>query len=312
MGHRILITGGAGYIGSILVPELLKDKHHVTVLDNFLFRENSLAQVCADPNFDLINGDVRDEKLLSKLVKDVDMVIPLAALVGAPLCAKDPVAATTVNRDSVVSLFKKLRKDQWILMPISNSVYGKGNKDSIYTEESPLNPISLYAKHKVEVEAVLMEHENAISFRLATVFGMSPRMRIDLLVNDFVYRAVKDRNIVLFESQFKRNFIHLRDVAKVFQFAIANFDRLKGQIYNVGLDDGNLNKLELCHVIKKHIQNLTIIEAPIGVDLDQRNYIVSNQKINAAGFSPKHPLESGIQELIKGYSMIHNSRYTNV
>ncbi len=312
MKEHILVTGGAGYIGSILVPELLNLGYRVTVLDNFMYDQNSLAHVCSNPNFKIVNGDVRIESVLTPLLKEADVVIPLAAMVGAPLCNKDPVGATSINKDSVFMLLKKVSKNQRILMPTTNSAYGTGADNHLFTEESPLNPISLYAKDKVFVEQELMKFENAISYRLATVFGMSPRMRIDLIVNDFVYRAFNDKAVVLFEQHFKRNFIHVRDVVSAFIHGITNFDKMKNQIYNVGLSDANISKLELCQHIQKYIPAFVYVEAPIGKDPDQRNYIVSNDKIEKTGFKPKVSLDLGIQELIKGFTMIRNRKYGNV
>ena len=312
MAQKILVTGGAGYLGSILVPDLLDAGYDVTVLDNFLYSQNSLAHVCNRPNFHVVRGDVRIKENVVPLLAKADIVIPLAALVGAPLCAKDPVGAQTINHDSVVMLFDHLSDNQWIMMPTTNSAYGSGDGDNFCDENSPLNPISKYAIDKVEVEKALMERPNAISFRLATVFGMSPRMRIDLLVHDFTYRAVTDRFVVLFESSFKRNYIHIRDVSRVFQHGIANFESMRGNIYNVGLSDANVSKKELCERIHKYVPDFIYVDAPIGKDPDQRNYIVSNAKLEATGFQQTHSLDFGIQELIKGYTMIRNSRYGNV
>ena len=312
MKEKILVTGGAGYLGSILVPELLAQGYCVTVLDNFMYHQNSLANVCANPQFQVVRGDVRIPETMKPLLKDADIVIPLAALVGAPLCSRDPVGATTTNRDAILWMLDVLSKDQRILMPTTNSAYGSGDKDNFCTEESPLNPISHYALEKVEVEKRLMEHPNAISFRLATVFGMSPRMRIDLLVNDFTYRAVYDRFVVLFEAHFKRNYIHIRDVTKVFLHGMSHFEKMKGTVYNVGLSDANVSKKELCQIIQKQLPSFLFPEASIGKDPDQRNYIVSNAKIEKTGYKPDHSLESGIKELIKGYTMISNTRYGNL
>ncbi len=312
MGTNILVTGGAGYIGSILVPELLALGHKVTVLDSFLYGQNSLAQLCVDPNFSVVRGDVRMDRVVLPLIKKADIVIPLAALVGAPLCNQDPVGAMTTNRDAVLMMLKNLSREQRVLMPTTNSAYGTGDKNNYCDETSPLNPISQYAIEKVEVEKALMQHPNAVSFRLATVFGMSPRMRIDLLVNDFTYRAVYDRFVVLFEAHFKRNYVHIRDVSRVFQFGLANFEKMKGQIYNVGLSEANVSKKELCEVIKKHLPDFVFLEAPVGKDPDQRNYIVSNAKIEKVGFKTTHSLDFGIGELIKGYTMIKNTKYGNV
>lgn len=312
MSSNILVTGGAGYLGSIMVPDLLQAGHKVTVLDSFMYGQNSLAHVCHNQSFSVVRGDIRQESALFPLMSKADIIIPLAALVGAPICSRDPVGATTVNHDAILMMLKNMSMDQRILMPTTNSAYGSGGKDNLCTEESPLNPISKYAIDKVEIEKALMQHSNSVSFRLATVFGMSPRMRIDLLVNDFTYRAVHDRFVVLFESSFKRNYIHIRDVSRVFQHAIDNFDCMKGQIYNFGLSDANVSKKELCERIRKYIPDFVFIDAPIGKDPDQRNYVVCNAKIEATGFKPTHSLDFGIQELIKGYTMIRNTRYGNV
>ncbi len=312
MSYNILVTGGAGYLGSTLVPDLLNAGHKVTVLDNFMFGQTSLNHVCNNPNFSIVKGDIRIERVIAPLMKKADIIIPLAALVGAPLCNLDPIGATTINHDAITMMIKLLSKSQKVLMPTTNSAYGTGDENNFCTEESPLRPISQYAIEKVAIEKELMQHENTISFRLATVFGMSPRMRIDLLVNDFTYRAVNDRFVVLFESSFKRNYVHVRDVSRAFQHGIINFDSMRGQIYNVGLSDANVSKKELCERIQKHLPNFTFIEAPVGKDPDQRNYIVSNEKIEATGFMPINTLDMGIAELIKGYVMIKNSRYGNV
>ncbi len=312
MTHRILVTGGAGYLGSIMVPELLRLGHRVTVLDNFMYRQNSLAHVCNDANFEVVDGDARLESTLAPLLKKADVVIPLAAFVGAPLCNRNPIDATAINRDAILLLLKNLGREQRILMPTTNSAYGSGDRDNQCDETSPLHPISHYAREKVEIEKALMQHPNSISFRLATVFGMSPRMRIDLLVNDFTYRAVTDRFVVLFESHFKRNYIHVRDVARVFVHGLEKFDALRGQIYNVGLSSANISKRELCELIARFVPQFTFLEAPIGKDADQRNYIVSNAKIEATGFQPRHSVEDGVQELVKGYRMIRNTVYGNL
>jgi nucleoside-diphosphate-sugar epimerase len=312
MGKNILVTGGAGYLGSTMVPDLLAAGHKVTVLDNFMFDQVSLNHVCNNPNFNIVKGDIRIESVMAPLLKKADIVIPLAALVGAPLCNLDPVGATTINHDAITLMIKLLSKDQIVLMPTTNSAYGTGDENNFCTEESPLRPISQYAIEKVAIEKELMQRENVISFRLATVFGMSPRMRIDLLVNDFTYRAVRDRFVVLFESSFKRNYVHVRDVSRAFQHAIKNFDAMKGQIYNVGLSEANVSKKELCEAIQKIVPDFIFLEAPVGKDPDQRNYIVSNEKIEKTGFKTSMSLEAGITELIKGYTMIQNTRYGNV
>ena len=312
MGHHILVTGGAGYLGSILVPELLRMGNRVTVLDNFTYKQNSLSHVCNDESFQVIKGDVRLKKTLLPLLKEVEIIIPLAALVGAPLCEQDPINAKTINHDSMLDLFEWTHSDQYILMPTTNSAYGTGDKNNFCSEESKLYPISQYAQEKVLVEKALMERPNSISFRLATVFGMSPRMRIDLLVNDFVYRAIHDRFIILFESHFKRNYIHVRDVTRAFLHAIKNLHKMKGEVYNVGLSEANLSKQELCERIQNFVPDFVFQEASVGKDPDQRNYIVSNEKLEKTGFKPVYSLENGIQELIKGYAMLQNTRYTNI
>lgn len=310
--HKILVTGGAGYIGSILVPELLQSGYEVTVLDNFMHSENSLAHVCSHPRFSVVRGDVRSKSVVAPLLKKIDTVIPLAALVGAPLCDRDPLAAVSTNRDAIAMMCRLLSRSQRVLMPITNSGYGIGKKNAYCTERSPLRPVSLYGRTKVEAEKIVLARENSVSFRLATVFGMSPRMRLDLLVNDFVHRAVRDRFIVLFEARFRRNFVHVRDVSRAFLFGMENFERLKGEAYNVGLSDANLSKLELCRRIQKHVPQFVIKEAAVGRDPDRRDYLVSNEKIEKTGFNCRYSLDDGIPELIKGYTMLPRGRYANV
>jgi len=312
MTYNILVTGGAGYLGSTMVPALLEEGHKVTVIDNFMFGQSSLNHVCYHPNFNIVYGDIRQKNVMIPLMSKADVIIPLAAYVGAPLCSKDPIGATTVNHDAIVMMIKNLSKEQMVLMPTTNSAYGSGDVNNFCTEESPLKPISQYAIEKVAIEKELMQHANSISFRLATVFGMSPRMRIDLLVNDFTYRAVYDRFVVLFEPHFKRNYVHVRDVTRAFIHGIVNFESMKGQIYNVGLSEANVSKMELCQEIQKHIPDFIFPEAALGKDPDQRNYVVSNAKIEATGFKTVHSLAIGISDLIKGYTMIKNTRYGNV
>ncbi|MBI5380996.1 MAG: NAD-dependent epimerase/dehydratase [Opitutae bacterium] len=309
---KILITGGAGYIGSVLTPHLLAEGHAVTVLDSFIFGQNSLADCCKYDSFEVVRGDCRDEATLRPLLAKADVVIPLAALVGAPMCKADPVAARTVNQDAIEMLCKLASPEQWILMPVTNSGYGIGEKDKFCTEESPLRPISLYGVTKVAAEAAVLARTNSLTFRLATVFGMSPRMRLDLLVNDFVYRAVTDRAVLIFEGHFKRNFVHIQDVARVFSYALKNFATMKGRPYNVGLEEANLSKLELCAAIKRQLPGFVYVEAPIGEDPDKRDYIVSNQRLLSTGFQTEWGLDRGIRELIKGYTILRNSRYGNV
>lgn len=312
MTLNVLVTGGAGYLGSILVPELLANNYQLTVVDNFMFQQNSLAAHCAHPGFDVINGDVRQAKVIQPLLDKADIIIPLAALVGAPLCNRDPIGATSINRDAIFDMLDYISPEQRLLMPTTNSAYGSGDSNNYCDETSPLNPISHYAREKVKVEQRLLEHGNAISFRLATVFGMAPRMRTDLLVNNFVYRAVYDKAVVLFESHFKRNYIHIRDVTRAFLHGIDNFETMRGEIYNVGLSDANLSKLELCEAIQQQLPDFVFVEAGAGKDPDQRNYIVSNEKIEATGYRTEFSLQAGIAELLKGYRMIKNTRYGNI
>ena len=312
MSTRILVTGGNGYIGSILIPELMKKHFHVTVLDTFSNNQSNFANLCIDKQFEVVKGDCRDLTTLKPLLKDCDYIIPLAALVGAPLCNADKIGATSTNYDAIKLLVDNCSNQQRILLPTTNSGYGAGKAEKIYTEESELNPISLYGVTKMKAESIVLERDVGLSFRLATVFGMSTSMRIDLLVNDFTYRAVNDKAVTLFESHFKRNYIHIRDVSRVFLHAIDNYDKMKGQSYNVGLSDANLSKWELCEKIKKHIPTFVFSEAEIGEDPDKRNYLVSNEKIEKSGFKPQHTIDDGILELIKGYQMINNSKFSNI
>ena len=309
---RILITGGAGYIGSVLTPTLLSLGHQVTVLDSFYFRQNSLMDCCPHANFQVVRGDCRDEALMKKLIAQADVIIPLAALVGVPLCNTDAIATQTTNQQAIEMICRLASPQQWVLMPVTNSGYGIGEKGKFCTEETPLRPLSTYGLTKVKAEEAVLSRVNSISFRLATVFGASPRMRLDLLVNDFVHRAVHDRAVLIFEGHFKRNYIHIRDVVRVFAHGLANFEKMKGKPYNVGLDDANLSKLELCAVIKKHLPKFVYVEAPIGEDPDKRDYIVSNARIAGTGFQAEWGLDRGIEELIKTYTILRNSIYSNV
>ena len=309
---KILVTGGAGYLGSILVPALLMNEFAVTVVDNLMYQQTPFNLHCFNPNFDFVKGDARDERVMRPLLKIHDVAIFLAALVGAPLCNLNQQGAISTNLHAVTMALSLLSREQEILIPITNSGYGVGEPGKECTEESPLNPISLYGQTKVDAEKAVMDRGNAISFRLATVFGMSPRMRLDLLVNDMVYRAITDRAVVLFESNFIRNYIHIRDVAYAFIHGLDNFNEMKDQVYNVGLSDANLSKMQLCQKIKEHLPDFQITEAASGKDIDQRNYVVSNTKIERTGFKPKYALDDGIKELIKGYKMLSNNRYGNV
>ena len=305
---NILVTGGAGYIGSVLVPLFLQEGHQVTVVDNFMYDQTSLLDCCHYPGLAIIRADARDEKLMGELIKKSDAIFPLACLTGAPLCDKKPQEAQEIILDALKLILKLRSKNQTIIYPTTNSGYGIGEKGKFCTEETPLRPISLYGRLKVQAEEAVLGAGNGVTLRLATAFGISTRMRLDLLVNDFTFRAVKEGYIELFEPHFKRNFIHVRDVARAFLHMLKNFDKVKGQAYNVGLSDANLSKLELCEVIKKHVPDFKFTESRTGKDPDKRDYIVSNEKIEKTGFRPQVSLSAGIQELIKGFTVINANR----
>jgi nucleoside-diphosphate-sugar epimerase len=307
---KILVTGGAGYIGSILVPYLIYvGKHEVCVLDNFIHGQNSLAALCAEPGFHVVNGDCRDSFIVRPLLEDADIIISLAAIVGAPACARDRGAAETTNVDAVKLICNFARDDQWIIFPNSNSGYGV-NTDGICTEDSPMDPISHYGRTKLAAEEAVMERGNSISFRLATVFGASPRHRIDLLCNDFVYRAVVDKSLTVFEGHFRRNFVHVRDVARAFLHAIDHFDGMKGRVYNVGDKSANMSKGDLCEKIEEQVPGFEWFDGD-GTDQDKRDYLVSTERIEATGWKPAYTLDQGIAELIRLYQMISRNRYSN-
>lgn len=309
---KILVTGAAGYIGSTLVPMLLDQGHEVTCVDNFMYDQAPLLDQCWRKNFEMVRGDSRDMDLMKRLVTKADAIIPLACLTGAPLCKADPVGATTINRDAIVNLLEIKSKSQMMIYPCTNSGYGVGQEGIHCDEKSPLNPITLYGKVKVEAEKALLDSGHCVTFRFATVFGMSPRPRLDLLVNDFVYRAINDRAVVLFEAHFKRNYLHVRDAARSFMHAMANYDKMKGEPYNVGLSEANLSKEELCLAIQKEIPQFTYLVAPVGEDPDKRNYIVSNAKIEATGYKAQVSLMDGIRELKKGFEIIRRNQYGNI
>jgi len=308
---KVLVTGGAGYIGSILVPELLRNGHEVTVIDNFMYGQTSLADCVLNENLCVVRGDARKRELIEKHIQGKDYIFPLACIVGAPACDYDPVAARSTNLDAVKMILELRKQEQRIIFPNTNSGYGVGSKGVFCDENSFLNPISFYGRLKVEAEKAVLASGSAITLRLATVFGMSHRMRLDLLVNDFVHRAMRDKSIVLFEAHFKRNFVHIRDVARAFLHCMEHFDAMKNQAYNVGLSDANLSKVELCEKIKKHVPEFVYVESNIGKDPDKRNYIISNAKIEATGFKTKYSLDQGISELVKGYQIVRHLDYTN-
>jgi nucleoside-diphosphate-sugar epimerase len=302
---RVLVTGGLGYLGSILCEHLLDAGHHVLAADNLMYGQGQqgLFHLCANPRFQFAKGDVRDESFLRGLLRERDAVIHLAAIVGAAACERDPLLATSVNLHAVRLLMKLRSPRQLVIYPNTNSGYGITSGDLHCTEDSPLRPISLYGRTKVDAERIVLDQPNTIAFRLATVFGMSPRMRLDLLVNHFVYAAVKERYLVIFEKDFKRNFIHVRDVADCMLHGLAHADQMCGRAYNAGLDSANLSKEELALKVKEYVPGFYLHFAPIGQDPDQRNYIVSNERLRAAGFTARRSLDDGIQELLKGYAM---------
>jgi nucleoside-diphosphate-sugar epimerase len=312
MKTHVLVTGGAGYLGSILCEHLLRAEYRVTVLDSLLYGQSSLFHLCAHPDFDFVRGDVRDEETVKPLVQKADVLIPLAAVVGAPACQQDPWLARSVNLEAV-SLLNRLRSPrQLVVFPNTNSGYGASSGETFCTEESPLRPISLYGQTKVKAEEILLQSGNAIVLRLATVFGMSPRLRLDLLVNHFVYAALKERYLVIFEKDFKRNYVHIRDVADCFLYCLGHAPRMIGKPFNLGLDAANLSKAELAEKIKTHISDFYIHYAEVGSDPDRRNYIVSNRRLQDAGFAARRSLDEGIQELMKGYRMMGRGAFGNV
>ena len=308
---KILVTGGAGYIGSILVPKLLGEGNEVTVHDSCIYQQTPLLDCCCNPRLTILRGDVRDARLLKDLVSKADAILPLACLTGAPLCARDPIAATAVNRDAVKAIADMMSREQMLIYPCTNSGYGIGQEGIECDEETPLRPVSLYGQLKVEAESYVLER-GCLTFRFATVFGASPRMRLDLLVNDFTYRAVNDGFVVLFEAHFKRNYLHVQDAAAAFMHSLKNYGKMKGRPYNVGLSEANLSKWELCQAIQRHVPRFTFLISEVGKDPDQRNYIVSNARIEATGFQPAVGLDAGLRELVKAYQVIRRQQFSNV
>ena len=307
---KILITGGAGYIGSKLISYLTNSKTKITILDSFLHGQESLLPYISNKNIEIIRGDVRDKSILDPLLKDNDIIIPLAALVGAPLCDKNKDEAISINEKSIKYLCKKKSNDQIILFPMTNSGYGIGGNEYC-DESSPLRPVSLYGKTKVNAENYISQTNNFIVFRLATVFGVSNRIRTDLLVNNFVWKAVKEKVIVLYESNYRRNFIHINDVCRCFGYSLDNFSKMKNNIFNLGLSSANMTKKELCDQIKKYINDFEYIYSEIGKDPDSRDYLVSNKKIEKIGFKTKFSLAYGIKELKKLYNFLDPKIFSN-
>ena len=302
---RVLITGGAGYLGSVITGKMLESGHEVVVLDKLIFNQTSLLVYTSNSKFKFIHGDVRNETLLERLCNEVDVIIPLAAIVGFPACDAEPELAKEINFKQIHNIVKFTKgKNKKILYPNTNSGYGVGVGQTECTEESPLNPISIYGTTKCAAENYLRSQTDAITFRLATVFGVSPRMRTDLLVNDFTYKAITDKYIVVFEKSFKRNFIHIQDVANVFLFMLNNYEQYKGEVFNVGLSDANLSKQELLEKIQSHVNNFAVSYNDYYEDPDKRDYIVSNTKIESTGWYPKWTIDMGIKELIMAYQMI--------
>jgi nucleoside-diphosphate-sugar epimerase len=277
-----------------------------------MYGQQVLLDCCYNEKLSIIRGDVRDKALITKCMQKADAIFPLACLTGAPLCSKDPIGAQTINFDAIKMILELRKKNQKIIFPTTNSGYGVGQKGIFCTEDTPLNPITLYGKLKVDIENLILKSGNSITLRLATVMGVSPRMRLDLLVNDFTYRAANDRFLVLFESQFKRNYVHVRDVSKAFIHGLDNFDSMKNEPYNVGLSEANLSKWELCEEIKKQVPDFYFTEAKVGEDPDKRDYIVSNEKLEATGWVADYSLQRSIAELIKGYQVIKRNQFANV
>ena len=309
---RVVVTGGAGYVGSILCERLLAEGFALTVVDNLMYGQAPLFHLCADRNFDFIRGDARDEALIKQVVRNADIICPLAAVVGALACDRDPWLARSVNLDAVRLINGLRSRDQLVLFPVTNSGYGTQSGEVYCTEETPLEPISLYGRTKVEAEAELLGSPNTIALRLATVFGVSPRMRLDLLVNHFVHAAVTDGYIVIFEKDFKRNYVHIRDVADCFVHGIRRAEQMVGRAYNVGLDDANFSKEQLALKIRQHVPDFYLHFSEVGSDPDKRNYIVSNQRLREAGFEARRSVDEGIEELLKAFRMLPRSPLRNI
>lgn len=312
MSKKVLVTGAAGYLGSTLCEHLLDKGYSVMALDNLMYNQHSLFHLCHNPQFEFTFGDCRDEQTMRNLIKKADVIIPLAAIVGATACDRDPWRTEEINVGAVKLVNKLRSREQLVVLPNTNSGYGTQTGESFCTEETPLEPITLYGRTKVDAEKIMLDSPNAITLRLATVFGMSPRMRLDLLVNHFTYTAVFDGYICIFEKDFKRNYVHVRDVADCFLHCIEHSTAMLGKPYNVGLDEANLSKEELALLVKEYVPRFYIHFAPIGQDPDKRNYIVSNQRLREAGFEAKRTIDDGIKELLKGYRMLGRQAFKNV
>jgi len=311
-GRSVLVTGGAGYLGSVLCEHLLDAGWQVTAVDNLMYRQHPLLHLCANPSFEFVAGDVRDETVIRPLIAKADALVPLAAIVGAPACDRDPRLAESVNVEAVRLLNRLRSPHQLVVFPNTNSGYGTRTGTAVCTEETPLEPISLYGRTKAQAEAELLAAPNAVTLRLATVFGTSPRMRLDLLVNHFVYAAVTDGYIVLFEKDFRRNYVHIRDVADCFVYCLEHGERLAGRRYNFGLDAANMSKEQLALKVKEHVPDFVIQFSPFRSDVDRRDYTVSNARLREAGFEARRSLDDGIEELLKGYRMLPRGPFQNV
>lgn len=311
MAERVLVTGGGGYIGATLVPRLLQEGYAVRVLDSFRHGQPSLLGCCGSTRLEIIRRDCRDSGALVPALAGVDWIIPLAAIVGAPACDAAPDEAVSVNLEAIRTILELRGEGQRVVFPCTNSGYGSGAGGVPCTEDSPLGPLSLYARTKVQAEAAVLEDGNSLTLRLATLFGASPRMRLDLLVNDFTYRAVHDRGLVLFEGEFRRNFLHVSDAARAFLHGMRHFATMNGRTYNVGLSDANLTKRQLCEVIANEVPGFQYVEAPAGRDPDRRDYLVSNERMEATGYRPQVSLSAGIRELVKAYRMLAPRPFTN-